>query len=60
MPDNYSACFQSSISLIKFIRADVVRSFEMDDTAPQTFAVIICRVQENIFKPDVYMNITGR
>ncbi|XP_043222025.1 uncharacterized protein LOC122381662 isoform X1 [Amphibalanus amphitrite] len=50
----------SSISLTKFIRQDTVKSFEVDESAPQEFAVTICRIQEDIFRDDVYLRITGR
>ncbi|XP_037094585.1 uncharacterized protein LOC119114654 [Pollicipes pollicipes] len=50
----------SSVSLTKWVRADVVKSFEVDEKARQTFAVTLCRIQEEIFKSDVYQNITGR
>ncbi|XP_043218806.1 uncharacterized protein LOC122380074 [Amphibalanus amphitrite] len=50
----------SSYCLIKYMRKETVKTFEVNESAPQEFAVTICKIQESIFKEDDYLRITGR
>ncbi|XP_043209410.1 uncharacterized protein LOC122374630, partial [Amphibalanus amphitrite] len=50
----------SSYCLIKFMRKETVKTFEVNESAAQEFAVTICKIQESIFKEDDYLRITGR